>query len=128
MSTNIPEGFGIIAGRSRVNAQAALDAADTAGVARSQVKAVPEGYLVPDAVLDAWHEAAVAEPADVTYVDGTKPEVGDDGIPIVHELTPTSDWKNAEIKDWAATHEIDLGDATTKADMLAAIAAANEKE
>jgi hypothetical protein len=113
MSTNIPEGFGIIAGRSRVNAQAALDAADTAGVARSQVKAVPEGYLVPDAVLDAWHEATEGP---------VEPDVPED-------VTPTSDWKNAEIKDWAAAHEIDLGDATTKADMLDAIAAsANEKE
>jgi len=111
MSTNIPEGFGIIAGRSRVNAQAALDAADTAGVARSLVKAVPEGYLVPDAVLAVFHGESDA-----------------DGEEQSAEAAPTSDWKNAEIKDWAAAHDLDLGDATTKADMLAAIAAANEKE
>ena len=64
---------------------------------------------MPDAVLAAFHEA----------IDGT----ADDA-----EATPTSDWKNAEIKDWAAAHEIDLGDATTKADMLAAIAAAMETD
>lgn len=106
---DIPEGYGIIAGRSRKNAQAALDAAKAAGVDPAEVKAVKEGYQVPDAVLAAFH----------TATDGT----ADDA-----EATPTSDWKNAEIKDWAHTHEIDLGDATTKADMLAAIAAANEKE
>jgi hypothetical protein len=108
--SDIPEGFGIIAGRSRKNAQAALDAAKAAGVDPSEVKAVAGGYQVPDAVLAAFHEA----------IEGT----ADDA-----EATPTSDWKNAEIKDWAKAHEIDLGDATTKADMLAAIdAAANEKE
>jgi hypothetical protein len=74
---DIPEGYGIIAGRSSKLAQAALDAADAAGVERRLVKAVPEGYLVPDAVL----------------------------------------------KEWAEAHDVDLGDATTKADMLDAITA-----
>jgi hypothetical protein len=106
MSTAIPEGFGIIAGRSRKNAQSALDAAAQAGVDTAQVRAVPEGYLVPDAVLDAWHEANATVPDD----------------------TPTSDWKNADIEAWAKDHDVELGGATTKADMLAAIAAANEKE
>ena len=109
MSTNIPEGYGIIAGRSRSNAQAALDAAAQAKVDPTEVKAVPEGYLVPQAVLDAFHgEAAEAKP------DG--------------DATPTSDWKNADIETWAKDHEVDLGGAPVKADMLAAIAAANEKE
>jgi len=107
--SDIPEGYGIIAGRSRKNAQAALAAAAAAGVDPAEVKAVTGGYQVPDAVLAAFHEA----------IDGT----ADDA-----EATPTSDWKNAEIKDWAAAHEVDLGDATTKADMLAAIAAANKEE
>jgi len=108
MSTNIPEGFGIIAGRSRVNAQAALDAADAAGVPRSQVKAVKDGYLVPDAVLVAFHEASAEQAAT--------------------EPTPTSDWKNADIEAWAEAHDVDLGDATKKADMLDAIASATGKE
>ena len=105
----IPEGYGVIAGRSSKNARAALDAAAKAGVDVAEVKAVPSGYLVPDAVLDAFHEA----------VDGTADDAED---------TPTSDWKNAEIKDWASAHDIDLGDATTKADMLDAIASATGKE
>jgi hypothetical protein len=110
--TDIPEGYGIIAGRSRANAQAALDAAAKAGVDVSEVKAVSGGYLVPDAVLDAFHEAAGTEP---------EPDVPGD-------VYPTSDWKNAEIKSWAEANNVDLGDATTKADMLAAIAATNKEE
>jgi hypothetical protein len=108
MATNIPDGYGIIAGRSRKNAQAALDAAKRAGVDASEVKAVPSGYQVPDAVLDAFHGAADTEVAAST--------------------SPTSDWKNADIRDWADAHDVDLGDATTKADMLAAIDAAGNKE
>ena len=105
----IPEGYGVIAGRSRANAQAALEAAKTAGVEASEVKAVAGGYLVPDAVLDAFHEA----------IDGTAADA---------EATPTSDWKNTEIEAWAESHGIDLGDATKKADMLDAIASATGKE
>lgn len=126
--TDIPEGHGIIAGRSSANARAALAAAEAAGVDTSEVLAVREGYLVPDAVLDAFHAAAAGEPADVTYIDGSKPETGDDGIPVVEELTPTSDWKNADIEQWASDHGIDLGGATKKADMLAAISTADTKE
>jgi hypothetical protein len=107
--TTIPEGHGIIAGRSRKNAQAALDAAAAVGADPRVVVAVAEGYLVPEAVLDAFHEA----------IEGS----ADDP-----EATPTSDWKNAEIADWAAAHEVDLGGATTKADMLDAIASATGKE
>lgn len=110
--THIPEGHGIIAGRSSANARAALAAAAEAGVDPASVKAVREGYLVPEAVLDAFHakgKSTGEEPAEP-------------------EPTPTSDWKNPAIKDWAQAHDVDLGDATTKADMLAAIAAATGKE
>ena len=108
MST-IPEGYGIIAGRSTKNAQAALAAAAAAGVDPSEVKAVTGGYQVPDAVLDAFHEATAGTSDDP-------------------DATPTSDWKNAEIKAWASAHDVDLGDATTKAVMLEASASATGKE
>lgn len=101
---DIPAGHGIIAGRSPEVAAAALAAAEAAGLPASVVRVVRTGYLVPDAVLEAYHGA---------------PE--DDG-------TPTSDWKNAEIETWASDHGVDLGGATKKADMLAAIAAANKEE
>lgn len=98
----IPEGYGLIAGRSRKNAQAALQAADRAGVDPLQVTAVTEGYIVPLEVIDAYQGVDPAPPADA-------------------EPTPTEDWKNAEIREWAEAHSVDLGGATTKADMLAAI-------
>lgn len=104
---NIPEGYGIIAGRSRVHAQAALDAAVKAGVDPHEVTAVKEGYVVPLAVIEAYH--------------------GTGEVVETAPATPTEEWKNREIKDWATAHEVDLGDATTKADMLAAIAAAGSQ-
>jgi len=100
---NIPEGYGLIAGRSRANAQAALDAAKAAGVDVQQVTAVKEGYVVPLAVIDSYHGSG-----DVVQTEA----------PV-----PTDEWKNSEIKEWAEAHQVDLGDATKKADMLAAIAA-----
>jgi hypothetical protein len=103
--TDIPEGHGIIAGRSGANARAAIAAAQEAGVDTSLVIAVPEGYLVPEAVLDAFHAA----------IDGTANDP---------EATPTSDWKNADIEQWASDHGVDLGGATKKADMLDAISGA----
>ena len=105
----IPEGYGVIAGRSSKNARAALDAAAKAGVDVAEVKAVPSGYLVPDAVLDAFHEA----------VDGT----ADDAE--AHALI--SAFFQSEV-GVASAHDVDLGDATTKADMLEAIASATGKE
>lgn len=55
---NIPDGFGIIAGRGRENAQKALAAAEAAGVDVSEVRTVAEGYLVPDAVIKKFHASA----------------------------------------------------------------------
>jgi hypothetical protein len=119
--SDIPEGYGIIAGRSRKNAQAALDAAAAAGVDPAEVKAVAGGYLVPGAVLTAFHAAAGVDTADAAAVPAS--DAGGE-----HDESPTSDWKNAEIRAWAEVHDVDLGDATTKADMLEAIASATGKE
>jgi len=109
--TDIPEGYGIIAGRSSENARAALAAAEAAGVSTSLVEAVKEGYLVPDAVLKAFHGEIAEAEADAEADDA-----------------PTSDWKNADIEAWAEAHGVDLGGATKKADMLAAISTADTKE
>jgi hypothetical protein len=46
----------------------------------------------------------------------------------VEEDSPTEDWKNADIEAWAEDHHVDLAGATKKADMLAAISAASNKE
>lgn len=113
--TDIPDGHGIIAGRSSENARAAIEAAKAAGIDTSLVLAVPEGYLVPGEVLEAFHKAASAD-SDAE---------GSDAEP---EATPTSDWKNADIEQWAVDHGIDLGGATKKADMLDALSTAQTKE
>lgn len=135
--TDIPEGYEIIAGRSSRNARAALDAAAAVGLdPQKVVKAVNEGYLVPTVVAAAYRGEIVGEPLDgeptppveVALLDGSPAPVGEDGIPILFEATPASDWKNADIKAWAEDHAIDLGSATTKADMLAAIAATDKEE
>lgn len=59
---DIPEGYGIIAGRSKDNAQKALAAADAAKVDQLLVRTVAEGYLVPEAVLVAFEKANKPEP------------------------------------------------------------------
>lgn len=53
----VPEGYGIIAGRSREIAQAAIAAAVAAGFDSSIVRTQREGYLVPVKVLDEYQRA-----------------------------------------------------------------------
>lgn len=108
---SIPEGYGLIAGRSRKNAQAALAAAEAAGVDSTDVVATNEGYVVPEAVLEAYSAAA--------GIEYPEPEPEDDAA--IYDV-PDDGWKNADIKAWAEDHQVDLDGATTKADMLAAIA------
>lgn len=52
----VPDGFGIIAGRGRENAQAAIAAAVAAGFEPEIVRTQKEGYLVPLKVLDKYEE------------------------------------------------------------------------
>lgn len=52
--------------------------------------------------------------------EGTSEEDG----PAFPEGEPTEDWKGDQLKAYAAAHEIDLGSAAKKADMVAAIQAA----
>ncbi len=54
---NIPEGFGIIAGRGKENAQKAIAAAIAAKVDPVVVRTVAEGYLVPEKVLVEFEKA-----------------------------------------------------------------------
>lgn len=44
--------------------------------------------------------------------------------PAFPDGEPTADWKADELKAYAAEHDIDLGDATKKADIVDAITAA----
>ena len=106
--TDIPEGHGIIAGRGYENAVAALAAADAAGVSQSEVLAVDEGYLVPDAVLDAFHAAGGAKPAPQAEVqEQDDPAAGEaaapEDIPTLepYEGTPIEEGSAALPDDFA---------------------------
>lgn len=54
----IAKGFGLIAGRSRENAKAALAAAEEAGLTPAVVLTNDDGYIVPEAVLDLYEANA----------------------------------------------------------------------
>jgi hypothetical protein len=115
---NIPEGYGFVAGRSRANARAIIAAAQAAGVDTSLVRTTLDGYLAPEAAVKQF--------------EGKNFEAPDEDAAEKVELTgddaPDETWKNAAIEDWAKDHGVDLGDATKKADMLAAISDASTKE
>lgn len=60
--------------------------------------------------------------------EATEPQQASDNAPRtpaqdVHDGPPTLAWKNLAIAKWAKDHGVDLGGATKKDDMLAAIAA-----
>jgi hypothetical protein len=110
---SIPKGFVLIeTPHSRDAARAVLAAAEQAKYPPQTVKAVAAGYLIPAGAEDHYVPPGAApteEPQDES----------EDG--------PDESWKNADIEAYAAERDIDLDGATKKADMLAAIAAA-EKE
>jgi hypothetical protein len=113
---NIPEGYGFVAGRSRENAKAILAAAKAAGVDVSLVTTTADGYLAPEAAVKQYEGKSLGAPEEAE-----KSGLSDDAA-------PDESWKNADIKAWAEDHAVDLGDATKKADMLAAISTADTKE
>jgi hypothetical protein len=113
---NIPEGYGFVAGRSREHAKAILAAAKAAGVDQSLVQTTLDGYLAPEAAVKAFEGKNFDAPAE------------DEKVGLSDTSVPDDSWKNADIKAWAEAHGVDLGDATKKADMLAAISTADTKE
>jgi hypothetical protein len=125
--TNIPEGYGFVAGRSRENAKAILAAAEKAGVDPSLVSTVIGGYLAPEAAVIAYEnrnnpteeKAPSEEPAE------EEPDAGSDEDGY---YGPDRSWSNADIEAYARDNNIDLGGATKKADMLSAISAATKEE
>ena len=80
-----------------------------AGTTRDDAKGVPDGdwwsdFTTPD-------ESPAEEPGSDEVEDQDEPGG-----------TPDESWTNAEIKQYAEDHGVDLGGATTKADMLAVLA------
>ena len=69
--TDIPEGYGLIAGRGQETARAALDAAEEAGVDINEVRTTDGGYLVPEKVLKQYEKGLKkkSEPEDDTEDD-----------------------------------------------------------
>lgn len=107
-----------ITGRSRETAEALLHAAEKVGAAATEVRTGATGYIVPVAVSDYYQKMVRGE---------TEPE--EEVAPEPEKSSfPDDSWKNDDIKAWAEAHEVDLGNATKKADMLAAIQAADTKE
>ena len=123
--TNIPEGYGFVAGRSRENAKRILAAAKAAGVDVALVQTTLDGYLAPEAAVREY-EGKNFEKSDTPEPFEGEPGPGGEEPPA--EAVPDESWKNAAIVDYAAHHEIDLGGATKKADMLSAISAATKEE
>ena len=91
-----------------------------AGTTRDDAKGVPDGDWWSDFTTpgEAPDEDPAAEVEDQDEPGGTPDEVEDQDEP---GGTPDESWTNAEIKQYADDNGIDLGGATTKADMLAVI-------
>lgn len=68
---NIPEGYGLIAGRTQQNAIDALAATEKAGLDPTLVQTVAEGYLVPEAALDHLEQDALEEAPTVPPAEST---------------------------------------------------------
>lgn len=113
-----------ITGRSRDTAEALLHAASKVGVEPFEVRTGTSGYIVPVAVSD-YYQKMVRGETEEEPEEGPAEEGPAEEQP---EGEPNESWKNDEIKTWAEAHEVDLGGATKKADMLAAIQAADTEE
>ena len=111
MST-LPDGYGFVGPRGRKTVQALLDAAVAAGFPTNTVSTRIDGYIAPVEVVKEYEKALGGG------------DTAEDQGPVA----PDMGWKVAEIKEWADTHNVDLGDATKKADMLSAISAATKEE
>jgi len=114
---NLEEGYGFVGPRSQQTARALLDAAKAVGEESHVVRATIGGYYAPVRVVKAYEKALGAKDED-PVVEGPK---ADDAV-------PDDSWKVAEIKTWANDHGVSLGDATKKADMLAAIRETDKEE
>lgn len=149
-------GEAFIAGRSRRNAQRALDAADAVEVSQTRVRAVRDGYFAPPEVVDKYaelleeetareaeeQEAAQAELAaqEAAAAEAARdPETAQDTDTAASETTPAeeepelpnSKWTVPQIDEWAGKQDppIVFDEGAVKADKLRAIdAAVNQKK
>lgn len=102
MSANIPEGYELLSGRSRVNAITALATAEERGLDPQSVLTVRDGFLIPlgDSKLPE------VETADESVDKKTGPEVTADAEAEVHP-TPNAKKDNHDTIDaWASEHDV----------------------
>lgn len=112
---SVEEGYAFVSPKGAETARRLLEATTALGLDASVVRSTMGGYYVPVAVSKKYETDALgAKPDEDT--DEEKRDLPDDS------------WKVAEIKEWAQAHEVDLGDATKKADILAAIRTADKEE
>lgn len=114
----VDEGYAFVSPKGAATARALLEAAKALGLEASVVRSTMGGYYVPVSVSKKYETVSLGAPPEEAAVEE------DDG----KSDFPDDSWKVAEIKEWAQAHEVDLGDATKKADILAAISSADTKE
>lgn len=91
-------------------------------MATTKVRLLERDYVVPGAEVGSEHEVTEAEAARLFERGLAEP--ANKAAQAAKSDTPDDKWKNDDIRAYAAEHGLDLGDATTKKDMLAAIEAA----
>lgn len=105
----VEDGYGVVGPVTPEVAQALLRIAEQSGLAPDSIRTTIGGFIAPVDVVKRYEEHLGAEPEGQSDV-------------------PDKSWNNAQIKEWAEAHDVDLGDATKKADMLAAISTADKEE
>ena len=106
--------YGFVAPRSGEVARNLLALAEKQGLEPYVIRSTIGGYYVPRSVALAY-EDSLGTPKEEPAEADEKSDFPDEA------------WKVADIKEWASAHEVDLGDATKKADILAAIRSAKEE-
>lgn len=114
----IEDGYAFVSPGSPEVARALLEAADKAGLDSWVVRTTIGGFYVPEAVAKRYEKFLGAKEEDAPA-----PEEVVDEAPAA----PDESWKVADIRQWAEDNEVDLGGATKKADLLAAVASADKE-
>jgi hypothetical protein len=120
---NIEDGYAFVAPGTPEVAQALLDAAEQAGEDVHAVRTTIGGFYVPVSVSKVYEASLGADVESTVEYAEEAPEA-----PAEKSDFPDDSWKNADIEAYAADNGIDLGGATKKADMLAAIQSADKEE
>lgn len=115
----VAEGYAVVGPRSAENARTLLALAEGLGLDPGVVRTTIGGYIVPESVGRKYEESLGAPPEENAVE--TEPEEDEKSD------FPDESWHVNTIKKWAKDHGIDLGDATRKADLLAAIQAHEEE-